>query len=152
MNRAERRRLEREAGHARSRQAKKPYWILAVCAGAGLLGVGVVAQLTDPGPHPEARVEALAPDVMEAERYSGMGRAMQAYQMAAAIPAILDGLYCYCFCSDHSGHYSLLDCFAGDHGAACDVCMREVDIAYRMTMQGESVAAIRKEIDRVYGA
>ncbi|MBT8461564.1 MAG: PCYCGC domain-containing protein, partial [Gemmatimonadetes bacterium] len=52
-----------------------------------------------------------------------------------------------CECAEHSGHYSLLDCFASDHGARCDICLSEATIAYQMTMAGESLDAVRKEID-----
>ncbi len=144
--------MERQGGGGPARAATKPYWILAVCAGAGLLGVGVVAQLNDSGPHPEARAIDHASHVMPAARYAGMGQAQAAYERAAVIPAVLDQLFCYCFCSQHSGHYSLLDCFADDHGAACDVCMREVFIAYDMVQQGASVEQIREAIDQTYGA
>jgi hypothetical protein len=68
----------------------------------------------------------------------------------AEIPHVIDGLYCHCACSEHSGHYSLLDCFHDDHGARCDVCLSEAAMAHRMHNDGESVDAIRDAIDRLY--
>jgi len=153
MSRAARRR-ERRTGRGRTAAAKqrKPYWIVAAGAIAGLLGVAIYAQIVDPGPHPVVRAAEHHPHVMPASRYDGMVRQEQAYRMAAAVPEVLDGLFCYCFCAEHSGHYSLLDCFASDHGAGCDVCMREAEIAYQMASQGASLDDIRGEIDRIYGA
>ena len=46
----------------------------------------------------------------------------------------------------------MLDCFASDHAAACDVCMREAEIAREMVDRGEPLQSIRAEIDRLYGA
>lgn len=154
MNRAERRRAAREAGQARGSAAlpKQPFWILAICMGAALLGVGLYAEWTDTGVHPQPRADAHAGHVVPAERYAEFNRAEDAYTKAAAIPEVLDGLFCYCLCSQHSGHYSLLDCFRGDHGSACDVCMNEAALAYEMVQQGASLDEIRGEIDQLYGA
>ena len=71
--------------------------------------------------------------------------------MAAEIPEVLDGLYCYCDCHHNFGHYSLLDCFQSDHGGNCDVCMNEVRIAYRMHREGKTLQQIRQVIDATYG-
>lgn len=153
MSRAERRRQARKGGtSAPPTTPKQPYWILAVCIGAALLGVGLYAEWTDIGPHPQPRADAHAAQVVPAERYASYNRAEDAYTKAAAIPEVLDGLYCYCLCSQHSGHYSLLDCFLGDHGAACDICMNEAALAYSMVQQGASLEEIRGEIDQLYGA
>jgi hypothetical protein len=70
--------------------------------------------------------------------------------MAADIPQVLDGLYCHCDCSNHSGHRSLLTCFQDDHGAACDVCLTEAALAFRMTGEGRSLKEIRKAVDDLY--
>lgn len=87
---------------------------------------------------------------MPPERYGAGTRTSRAYEAAWTIPTVIDGLYCYCSCKDHSGHRSLLDCFATDHASACDICMREAEIAYRMVMQGEPLDRIRAEIDGYY--
>ena len=98
--------------------------------------------------HPTARADIdHASHIVPASRYEGYPRVARTYTMVAAVPEVVDGLYCYCECAEHSGHYSLLDCFASDHGARCDICLSEATIAYQMTMAGESLDAVRKEID-----
>jgi len=101
--------------------------------------------------HPTPRAANEQTTVVPAARYAQYPRVAETYEMAAAVPMILDGLYCYCNCAEHSGHYSLLDCFNSDHAARCDVCMSEAVIAYKMTQNGASLDAIRAEIDRTYG-
>jgi hypothetical protein len=101
--------------------------------------------------HPEPRADAHARHVMPASRYAGYPRVAEVYAWAAEIPATLDGLYCYCRCSEHSGHYSLLDCFASDHGAQCDICLSEAVLARQMTHDGKTLDQIRDAIDGLYG-
>jgi len=119
---------------------------------AALLVVGVIAQRGEESAshHPMPRVDAHASHVMPAARYATSPRAAETYAMAAEIPAVLDGIYCYCFCNQTFGHYSLLDCFRDDHGAGCDVCMDEAVIAYEMTKQGDSLGEIRTVVDQRY--
>jgi hypothetical protein len=79
--------------------------------------------------------------------FSYSPRIMQAYQAARAVPATLDGLYCYCQCNEHMGHRSLLICFHSQHGAGCDVCIDEAVQAHEMVQQGRTLADIRAAID-----
>jgi hypothetical protein len=125
-------------------------WVAGLLVVAALL-LAVLAMSGDGGIHPEPRAGVHAGDVVAAERYASFPRVAAAYEKAAAIPAVLDGLYCHCDCSDHSGHYSLLDCFRDDHAAYCDVCMAEAELAYTMTGQGKSLDEIRAAIDGFYG-
>ncbi len=156
MSRAENRRRERNSnsgGHGRPSRSRHPVWILGTSVGAAVLVLAVWSQVGRSDVlHPAPRQTEIASHVMPDARYADYPRVRQAYQMAAAVPAILDGLYCYCHCSEHSGHYSLLDCFASDHAARCDVCMSEAVIAHEMTRAGASLKAIRAEVDRTYGA
>ena len=156
MSRAENRRRARNTdsrGRRGPGHSRHPAWILAASAGAAFLVLAVISQVARAGAlHPTPRVVEIASDVVPAARYAGQPRARQAYRMAAAVPRVLDGLYCYCHCSQHSGHYSLLDCFASDHAAGCDVCMSEAEIAHERTREGASLRAIRAEVDRTYGA
>lgn len=153
MSRASRRRRDRESrrdGGSRGRRTA-PVWIMAGSIGAALLLLAVIAELSDSGVHhPEARSLEQRPRVMQATRYAGFARVTGAYEMAAAIPDVLDALYCYCGCSEHFAHYSLLDCFTGDHGAGCDICITEAEVAFEMTRQGLTVDQVRSEIDRMY--
>ncbi len=155
MSRAENRRRARNTdsrGHGKPSRTRHPAWILAASAGAAFLVLAVVSQtVRSDGMHPAVRVAEMASDVVPDARYASFPRAREAYQIAAASPHVLDGLYCYCHCSQHAGHYSLLDCFASDHAAGCDVCMGEAEIAHEMTRQGASLGDIRAEVDRTYG-
>lgn len=131
-----------------------PAWILAGSAAAGLAAVAILATLRGPSApshHPTPRSAAEAGPVQSAALYAEYPRVEETYRMAAAIPQVLDGLYCYCHCSENLDHYSLLECFQSDHAAGCDVCLSEALTAYRMTQQGASLAAVRKAIDDVYG-
>lgn len=101
--------------------------------------------------HPTPRDMDHAGHLMPASAFGQYPRVAETYQMVAAVPQLVDGLYCYCRCAEHSGHYSLLDCFASDHAARCDVCLSEGTIAYRMAREGHDLKAIRAEIDDRFG-
>lgn len=154
MNRAERRRRSRDArrGGDAPRATRAPLWIMSGAVLAALVVVTVVAEVGRPDHHPTPRAPELQSDVVPAARYGPNTRTERAYVIAAAIPTVLDGLYCYCRCDEHSGHHSLLDCFASDHAAACDVCMREAEMADQMTRRGESLDRIRAAIDGTYAS
>lgn len=100
--------------------------------------------------HPQPRPDVTAAEVVPAARYASYPRIAEVYGLASRIPEVLDGLYCYCQCSEHAGHYSLLDCFKSDHGANCDVCLSQAALAYRMTEDGEGLDGIRKATDRLF--
>lgn len=137
-------RLRPARGAARSR--------LLGIAGLFVLAIGVVV-VTGRGSrshHPQPRVDVTAEAVVPAARYASYPRIAEVYRQASRIPQVLDGLYCYCRCSEHAGHYSLLDCFKSDHGANCDVCLSQAAVAYRMTEDGEELGAIRKATDRLF--
>lgn len=154
MNRAEMRRRSRGArrGGTRPQASRAPLWIMSGAVLTALTVVAVVAGVGWPDHHPTPRPPELQSDVVPAARYGSNTRTARTYQIAAAIPTILDGLYCYCRCDEHSGHRSLLDCFASDHASACDVCMREAEKAYEMTTRGEPLDRIRDAIDRTYAS
>ncbi len=122
-----------------------------------LLGALVIAALyrfavvpASGAEHPEPR-PGLTSHIVAPDRFAQAPRVARAYKMAAAVPDVLDGLYCYCQCSKHAGHRSLLTCFESDHGASCDVCMDEVMVAYTMSQNGASLQQIRDAIDARYG-
>jgi hypothetical protein len=118
---------------------------------AALLVVALLAGPRDPlAHHPMPRIDAHAMHVMPAARYASMPGVGEVYEMAAEMPEMLDGVYCYCFCHNNFGHYSLLDCFLEDHGAGCDICLQEAVLTYEMTNQGNSLDDIRREVDRRY--
>ena len=121
--------------------------IMVLVALLGLAGVFVATRPAS-ADHPEPR--GSTPAVMSPSAFAGYPRIQETYRMVAEIPHVIDGLFCYCECEDHSGHYSLLDCFRDEHGAGCDICMTEAQIAYRMTKEGRSLQEIRAEIDGLY--
>lgn len=125
------------------------YIVIAMGVLVVVLGLAT-ARRASAAHHPTPRTGLTAADVEVAERYAAYPRIAEVYTMAAQIPQVLDGLYCYCDCSRHSGHRSLLTCFQDDHGAACDVCLTEAALAYRMTQDGKSLKEIRKAVDGLY--
>jgi Protein of unknown function with PCYCGC motif len=71
-----------------------------------------------------------------------------AYLLAGRIRKILYQEPCYCHCDRGMGHGSLLDCFAGQHGSVCDICIREAFYSYEQTHKGKTPAQIRDGIVR----
>jgi len=155
VSRASRRRAEREGGvgprgPGLSRtgvSAGVGMGLLLLLAGVGWAGMSLSAG----SHHPDPREGVTGSTVVSSTRYASYPRVKEVYSQAAEIAAILDGLYCYCDCSKHSGHRSLLTCFESDHGAACDICLTEAAIAYRMTKDGKPLDDIRDAIDELYG-
>ena len=49
------------------------------------------------------------------QRFSGTFRL--AYEVARAIPEVLDELYCYCRCQENFGHKNLLSCYVDTHAS-----------------------------------
>jgi hypothetical protein len=123
------------------------YAVMGLAALVLLLGL---ATMRGANAHPAPRAGLSAADVVPASRYAAYPRIAEVYEMVAQIPEVIDGIYCHCDCSKHSGHRSLLTCFQDDHGAACDVCLTEAALAYRMTKEGKSLKQIRKAVDGLY--
>jgi len=69
-----------------------------------------------------------------------------AYAVAAKIRRTLYQQPCYCHCDRSQGHTSLLDCFAGQHGAGCGTCIYEDFYAYEQVRRGKTAAQIREGI------
>lgn len=75
------------------------------------------------------------------------GLTAEAYQAAADIPEVIDGLYCYCECEKHFGHRSLLTCFVDEHAVHCDICIYEALVARDLHAKGVDAQGIRKAVD-----
>jgi hypothetical protein len=45
------------------------------------------------------------------------GKVRNAYEIARAIPEVLDRLYCYCRCRENFGHKNLLTCYVDTHAS-----------------------------------
>ena len=137
----------------RARRRQRRAWMVAGFSVAAFVIVSAAVSRTS-GPldhHPTPRAASARPRMVPATRYADYPRVQEAYRMAAQVPDELDGIFCYCDCARHSGHYSLLDCFTSDHAAGCDVCMAEATIAYKMSRKGATLDQIRAEIDHTYG-
>lgn len=104
------------------------------------------------GDHPEPRPNAASLITDSPNRYAGYPRIYRVYVMAGEIQPTLDGLYCYCRCSQHAGHRSLFTCFESDHGAGCDVCLNQAALAYQMVQNGATLDEVRQETDRRFGS
>jgi len=152
MSRAARRRAS-QTGRAASSGGpnRTPLWIMSGSVAAALIVLGIITQRSDGSSHhPTPRLDAHAAHVMPAARYEQSPRVAETYAMAAEMPGMLDGVFCYCYCHNTFGHYSLLDCFMDDHAATCDVCLNEAVITYEMTQRGEPLEAIRTAVDERY--
>jgi hypothetical protein len=97
--------------------------------------------------HPDPRPGVTAERVLPSSMVLNSPEAREAYAAARGAPQVLDGLYCHCQCSKHSGHRSLLTCFESDHGSHCDICMGEATLAARLASQRGSLDDIRRAID-----
>jgi len=133
-------------------------WKRRTCAILLIFGLSPLAwsdapkTLVPPTPaKPIADAETTAlPTPLPAERFQG--RVREAYKVAGEIPDIFAGLHCYCGCDKSDGHRYLLDCFADDHGAGCNICVNEALDAHALFMTGTPPDEIRTFIDKKYGS
>ena len=129
----------------------KAPWLITGVAAAALVGLAVFKRPADASTHPQPRPGITAVKVVPVSLVPRTPGAAEAYAAARASSATLDGVYCYCDCSKHAGHRSLLTCFETEHGAYCDICMGEAMVASGMAQQGRSLTEIRGAIDRQFG-
>lgn len=120
---------------------------------AVLLGLLILPTLSfggTSGHHPDPRPMSMRSHTAPAAQYAAYPRVAEIYGEVAKVPEVVDGVYCYCQCEEHAGHYSLLDCFQNDHASQCDICLSEGDMVYRMHKDGKSLDQIRSAIDHLY--
>lgn len=130
-----------------------PVWIYGLL-GLLLIAAGyrlMAARGNGPTEHPTPRAGITAERVLPASALTEQPDVARVYAMAREIPEVLDGIYCHCDCSKHSGHYSLLECYESDHGANCDICLQEAELAYQMAKSGKSLTETRAAIDARFG-
>ena len=127
-------------------------WLIAGAAAAALAAVVLLKRPADASTHPTPRPGITAARIVPASLVPRTLGAAEAYAAARTAAGTLDGVYCYCDCSKHAGHRSLLSCFESDHGAYCDICMGEAMVASGMTKDGKSLMEIRAAIDRQFGS
>jgi hypothetical protein len=128
-----------------------------MAAGAAAVALAGVVFVTRPqtahgSTHPDPRPGITAEKVLPNSLIPNNPGATEAYAAARRSAGMLDGVYCHCDCSKHSGHRSLLSCFESTHGAYCDICMGEAMLASQMSGQGQSLEQIRAAIDRQFGS
>ena len=70
-----------------------------------------------------------------------------AYQVAKAIPQVLEYLPCYCGCFSNAGHRNNLDCFRDNHGVDCLMCRSIALEAQHQHSLGVSVRVIKQIVD-----
>ena len=123
-----------------------------VVAGGAVVALGAVllAGRSRGSHHPEPRPGVTAIGVLQPEAVPRTPGALEAYAAARDTPALLDGLYCHCHCRENANHRSLLTCFESEHGAYCDICMNEAEMAWEMTQQGKTPKEIRVAVDEYY--
>ncbi|MGH7570139.1 MAG: CYCXC family (seleno)protein [Gemmatimonadales bacterium] len=126
-------------------------WVVGGAAALGVVGVLLATRSGVAAGHPEPRPGITAERVLPPAAVPRTPGAAEAYVAARAAPATLDGVYCYCDCSKHSDHRSLLTCFESEHGAHCDICMGEGVLAAQLASQGTSLQDIRQAIDARFG-
>jgi len=129
----------------------KTLWLVAGAAGVALVAVLLAAQPAA-GAHPNPRPGITADRVLTDFAIPRTPGSVEAYAAARAAAGTLDGVYCHCDCSKHSGHRSLLTCFESEHGAYCDICMGEAIMAAQLASRGTSLQEIRAAIDARFGS
>ena len=108
-------------------QSKKrsKYTLMALIAGGVLIlsGAYFLIQGEKPPPQSPQLTELKKENInlreksptLSPQRFTGKVR--RAYEVARAIPEVLDRLYCYCRCRENSGHKNLLSCYVGTHAS-----------------------------------
>jgi hypothetical protein len=96
--------------------------------------------------HPDPRPGITAEHVLPANHFkkASVGKS---YDMAREIPEVLDGLHCYCECSESMGHRSLLSCFESEQPSGCWSCNEQMKLAHKLHGEGKNLDEIRKAID-----
>lgn len=89
-----------------------------------------------------ANIKHGLPRTLPPERFNYSRYIESGYRIAKRIPEAVAQQPCLCPCQK-AGHRSLLDCFASEHAASCDICQREVHFVAKKADEGASPEAIR---------
>jgi hypothetical protein len=131
-----------------SMRAKRRRAAPRLAATVAITVVGALAgACTGVGHHPKPREGSTGARVMPASTWGDDARLVRAYEAAREMPAVFDGLYCYCECKEHFGHRSLLTCYESEHAASCDICLTEGRMATEMHQRGATLQQIRDAVD-----
>src|SRR4051812_29015844 len=87
-------------------------WVIGAVAVVAIVYVLMISGGPKKGIHPEPRADAasMGGSVMPASFFARDPHVEHVYQLAKENSGTLDGIYCHCDCSIHSGHRSLLAC------------------------------------------
>lgn len=102
-----------------------------------------------PVPHPTPRPGITGARVLTAKQLENK-HAAAVFEMVREIPAVVDGIHCYCGCASQKGFYSLLTCFEDGMAQHCEICQGEAKLAHRLHADGWSLNGIRTSIDASY--
>ena len=116
----------------------------ATASVAMLMWVTVALPAPAEDPVPPVQFSSPLPKILSPDRFDHP-ILKRAYAAADRNKAVVATLPCYCWCN-RMGHRSLLDCFASNHGANCDVCIKEVLLADEMVKKGKTAAQIRAAV------
>jgi len=122
-------------------------WLVAGAAVIAMIAIVLVTRGAGAASHPTPRPGVTGEKVLPASMFGEDERLVRAYTAARAMPAVFDGLYCYCHCKEDMRHVSLLTCYESEHAASCDICLAEAAIAAQMHGQGATLEDIRRAID-----
>ena len=100
--------------------------------------------------HPTPRPGITAARVLHAKQLE-IQRAAPVFDMVREIPAVVDGIHCYCGCASQKGFYSLLSCYEDGMAQHCEICQGEARLAYKLHADGWSLNGIRGSIDAAFG-
>ncbi len=125
-------------------------WMITAIAALAIVAVLFASRSAGGARHPMPRPGITGARVLDPATFGADQRLVRAYAAARTIPEVFDGLYCFCQCKENFGHRSLLTCFESEHGASCDICLGEAQMALEMHQQGSSLEAIRNAIDARY--
>lgn len=144
-------------GRRKNARSSKPFVARRAVAGT-LAAVAAVAAaawflstLPRHGGHPEPRAGVTNAHVLHGAAIPHAAGAAESYAAAYEMPAILDGVRCYCACSVTIGHRSLLSCFEDEHGANCQVCQDEAIITRDAVARGATLREVRQAVEARFG-
>jgi hypothetical protein len=115
--------MPKQAAPESKKRSKFP--LLALIAGGVLVLIGayfLYQEKKPPAPSPQLS-ELKTENVNLREKrptlspHKFTGKVRGAYEVARAIPQVLDRLYCYCRCRENFNHKNLLSCYVDTHAS-----------------------------------
>lgn len=125
-----------------------------------MIGMIALTGLSACSSRPESDLHMMPVDQMPAEVQSAPVTVQEAYQFAAANPAVMKDIPCYCGCGD-IGHTSNYACYVShvdasgeitfdNHALGCSICVDITQDVMRLLRDGKSPQEARAYIDATY--